>query len=180
MRRTASSAAVVLMAVGVVGCGSSGGSHQVSAQTYANSLCSAVGPFEHEIYTHASALTNLESVAPAKGKATLTDFLTAVFADSQHARQAMRAAGTPDVPHGALIAGALVSMFTRLDSSLSAAQTGAEALPTNTPQAFRTAAKLLSDQVRTSVGDASSGLSGLKSSALEHAASLSPVCHSFG
>jgi hypothetical protein len=179
-QRPIAACSLVLAAAALGGCGSSGGTKQVSAQAYASALCTAVGPFEREIYTHAGALTDLGSVAPAAGKATLIQFLVGTAADSEHADLAMRGAGVPDVAEGKQISGALVAMFSRLTSSLSAAESSAEALPTTTESAFKTAAEALSDSVRTSVGDAGAGLQGLKSSALEHAANASPACHSLG
>jgi hypothetical protein len=170
----------VLLAGGVAACGSSSPAHQVSAETYASALCTAVGPFEREIYSHVSAVNDLTAGSPARGKAALTSFLNGIAAASQHARQALRSAGVPNVTQGRLIAGALVTMFTRLDSRLSTAQNGAALLPTAPAKAFREAAKSLMDQVRNSIGDASSGLAGLKSTALEHAARLSPACQTVG
>jgi hypothetical protein len=171
---------VVLAAAALGGCGSSSGPKQVSAQAYATALCTAVGPFEHEIYAHASALTDIGTAAPVTGKETLIQFLVGTAADSQQAAQAMRVAGVPNVAHGKQISGALLAMFSRLSTSLSAAESSAEALPTNTRKAFQSAAVMLSKSVQTSVGEAGSGLEGLKSSALEHAAAASPACNSLG
>jgi len=178
--RPLAACSVALAAVALSGCGSSSGPKQVSAQSYASALCTAVGPFEREIYTHAEALTDITKATPQTGKATLIEFLVGTAADSEHAALAMRAAGIPEVARGKQISGALLAMFSRLTSSLSAAESSAEALPTNTAAAFRSAASSLSESIRTSVGDAGSGLEGLKSSALEHAASASPACHSLG
>jgi hypothetical protein len=170
--------AAAVAGVVISACGGSSGAAKVSATAYATSLCKAFGPFERDIYNRQSALSAVRSPSPAQGKATLVTFLSALAGDTETAGAKMRSAGTPDVAQGKLISRGLVAMFQRLDKTLRAAESRARALPIANATAFRTAATSLAADVRTSVGDAGAGLAGLKTTALEKAASHVAACRS--
>jgi hypothetical protein len=166
-----------LLGGALAGCGG-GGSSKVSAGTYVKSICAAVGPFERDVQSRSSAL-NLSNISnPAQGKQALRSFLNAVVADTDKAVSKLKSAGTPNVTNGKQISGALVNAFSRLRSALERAANGAAALPTGTPQAFKSAAASLGTTVQGSMSAIGSSLSGLRSPDLERAAAKEPTCRS--
>jgi hypothetical protein len=164
----------------VAGCGSSSSSSSVSAATYVKSICSAVTPFEKDVQTRSSAL-NLTTLANAtQGKKALQQFLSAVASDTDQVISRLKAAGTPNVSNGDKISKGVVNAFTQLKAAMSRAVSQANALPTNSPQAFKTAAQNLGNTVRSSMTSIGAGLSSLKSADLEKAASKEPACKALG
>jgi hypothetical protein len=179
-KRTLICACMVAVAIAVGGCGSSG----VSASSYVSAVCSAVGPFAKDVSARAgsltSALSGSASKSPAEGKALLKGFLSAIAADSSRALARLKAAGTPNVPHGKEIADRLVSVFARLDGAIRSADRQAAALPISSAAAFKTAAVSLGATIQSSVTGIDSGLGSLKSPQLEKAAAKSAACRSIG
>ena len=173
-RVTATVAAFALIAA-LAGCGSSSSSSGVTAAAYVKAICSAVGPFEKDVQTRSQALSQSTLTQPAEGKKALQSFLAAIVADSDKALSQLKAAGTPQVANGAKIEAALTQAFSRLKTALSAAASKADALPTNSPTAFKTGAQALGTSVQSSMTAIGTGLN-LKSPELEKAAKAEPVC----
>jgi hypothetical protein len=162
----------------LAGCGSS--SSGVSASSYVKSICNAVTPFEKDVTTRSSALNLTTLTNASAGKKALQGFLSAVATDTDQVITRLKAAGSPNVSNGDKIAKGVVNAFTQLKSAMSRAVTQANSLPTNTPQAFKTAAQNLGTTVRSSMTSIGSGLSSLKSTDLEKAAAKEPACKSLG
>jgi hypothetical protein len=168
------------LSLSLVACGGSSSSG-VSAGDYVKSVCQAVGPFEKDVQTRSQALSKLGSGASAaQGKKALQDFLAAVVADTQAAINKLKAAGTPNVKNGKAIEAAIVSAFGALKVALSQANTSASALPTSSPEAFRTAATTLGATITTSMSGIGSSLNNFKSAELEAAAKKEPACKVIG
>lgn len=144
------------------------------------SICQAIGPFEKDVQARSSAL-NLSAIKNAsQGKQALRTFLGAVVSDTDTAVSKLKAAGTPKVSNGKQISGAVVNAFAQLKRALASAANQANSLPTSSPAAFKSAANALGTSVRSSMTNIGSGLSGLKSPALENAAKKEPACQSLG
>jgi hypothetical protein len=173
-------AVLALAACGGSSSKSSSTSATVTPAAYVHSVCQAVGPFETDVVKRSSAL-NLSTISsPSQGKAALQGFLSAIATDTKQALSKLKAAGTPNVKNGKQIAGAISNAFAQLDTTMSAAVGQAQALPTNSPAAFKSAAQKLGTTVRTSMSSIGTNLqsSTLKSPELEQAASKDTACKS--
>jgi hypothetical protein len=173
---------VSIVALALVGCGGSGGSPGgVSARVYATSVCRALGPFERQIATGSRALTPLSNStsSPASRKAMLEHFLDAVARETGATVAQLKSAGHPEIAHGRAIATAFVTAFARLQKAMETAAAASRRLPTDSADAFRTAAASLGNSVKSSVGGGvEAGLTGLRSRTLEAAAAKVAACHS--
>ncbi len=159
--------------------GGSSGSSSVSAAAYVKSVCTALGPAIQDIKTKEGALASLASSNdPAQVKKGLQDFISSAGSDLGSAIPKLQAAGTPNITNGSTIQSALVSAFTALKSALDTASSQAGALPTNDPNAFKTAAQSLGTNLQSSLAGIASGLKGLKASQLSAAAKSEPACAS--
>jgi hypothetical protein len=181
-RRFAAAAAALIVTVALAACGGSSSSAGagVSPAAYAKALCDAVAPFERDIANRQSALDPTKIKNATQGKAALEGFLVAIASDTSTAASRLHAAGTPNVTHGTQIARAFAALFNRLKTTLGTAAQQARALPTATPTAFKAAATQLGQSVRTSMSDLGSGLTQLKSPALETAAKKVRDCQTLG
>jgi hypothetical protein len=172
-------ATAVLAAVVVAGCGSSSSS-TVSPADYVKSVCGAVAPFEKDIQTRSAALNQVTFTNPEQGKKALQEFLGAVAADTNQALNKIKNAGTPDVSNGTQVSSALVGAFAQLHTAMQSAVSQANALPTTSPQAFKTAAINLGSSVRSSMSGIGSSLGSLRNPELQKAAANDPTCKSLG
>jgi hypothetical protein len=175
-RRTSILCGVVATSLALTACGGGGSNGKVSASSYVRSICQAIGPFQKDVQGRSSQLDLNSIKSPAQGKQVLQSFLTAVSADTDKAVAKIKSAGTPDVNNGKAISTAIGNAFTQLKGALSQAQSSANSLPTNSPQAFKTAAQALGNSVRNSMSNIGNGLTGLRSSQLESAAKKEPSC----
>jgi hypothetical protein len=170
----------LVLSVALAACGGSSSSG-VSAADYVKSICQAVGPFEKDVQARSQAISNLGSGASAaQGKKALQDFLSAVVADTDQALNKLKAAGNPNVNNGKQIETAIVQAFTTLKTALQTANKSASALPTSSPEAFKTAAQQLGSTITSSMSSIGSSLNNLKSADLEAAAKKEPACQSIG
>jgi len=180
--RPASLVAAIASASVIAGCGSSSSSSGVSAGAYVKSVCNAVAPFEKDIVSRSNALDATTLSNAAEGKKALQGFLTAVSADTQTALTQLKNAGKPNVKNGKQISAAIVGAFSQLNGAMSQALSQADALPTSSPQAFKTAAQALSTNIRSSMANIGTSLqsSTLKSQELQQAAAKEPACKNLG
>ena len=180
--RPATLAAAIAGASILAGCGSSSSSSGISAGAYVKSVCTAVSPFEKDIVSRSQALNATSLSNAAQGKQALQGFLKAVSSDTQQALAQLKNAGQPNVKNGKQISTAIVGAFSQLNGAMASALTQANSLPTNSPEAFKTAAQQLSTNIRTSMTSIGSSLQSntLKSQALEQAAAKEPTCKSLG
>jgi hypothetical protein len=173
-------AVLALAACGGSSSKSSSTSATVTPAAYVHSVCQAVGPFETDVVKRSSAL-NLSTISsPSQGKSALQGFLSAIATDTKQALSKLKAAGTPNVKNGKQIAGAISNAFAQLDTTMSSAVGQAQALPTNSATAFKSAAQKLGTTVRTSMASIGTNLQSgtLKSPELEQAASKDTACKS--
>jgi hypothetical protein len=175
-RRTAAALCALAAVIAIAGCGSS--SSGVTPTAYVSAICKAVGPFEKDVATRESALNPSSIKSAAQGKTALIGFLQGVAGDTQHTLAQLKSAGTPNVTNGKKIQGAIVSAFTRLESSMKTGATTAQSLPTSSAKAFQTGATQLSTTIRSSLTGVGSSLQSLRSAKLEKAATKSAACKS--
>jgi hypothetical protein len=182
MARVGAAALAAVVSAGLVaGCGGSSNakttSSGVSATAYVTALCQAVAPFEKDVASRSSALSNTSALTASAGRTELVSYLDALAKDSARAVTKLKAAGTPQVTDGATFAKELLSTFTRLDTAMDRARTLAGQLSTSSPAAFKTGATQISTAVEASLGSLGSGLSTKNSKALNQAAAKVSACH---
>jgi hypothetical protein len=178
VRRTLLLASMVItLAVSACGGSSSSG---VSAAAYVKSVCTAVRSWANDIAARSNALNVTSIKSAAEGKTAIQGFFEAAVADTTTVVSKLKSAGTPNVNNGKQISTALVNSFAQIETALSSGKTQAAALPTNNPQAFKTAGQTLANSVRSSLANIGSSLNGLKSPELQAAASKEPACSTVG
>lgn len=181
MRHLAAAATILALSVSIVaGCGGDddSGGDTVDAEAYAGDVCTAVGGWLESILTGAQAATQLPAgTTPQEGKDFLTGFIDDALAETTAARDALADAGVPDVDGGEETADALVSTFDDAVTVFEQASVDAQALPTDSPQAFDEAATEIGNTTRDSLSQAGDVLGELEASEeLSTAAEESPEC----
>lgn len=174
-------AAIALIAL--AGCGSSGssGSQSTAKATpvaYVGSVCTAVGAWLRSVQSGSSDIAKqlAPGSTPTRAKQALEALLAGSVADSQTIVRSLQAAGVPEVPDGATISEALVRTFKHAAEALERVHAQVAQLPTGNPHAFLAATSHVSADVRQSLSGIASGLSPLRSPALQKASESSPSC----
>ncbi len=177
--RVIAAGACVLAAMALLGgCGGSSSSG-VAPDTYMTSVCRAIAPFEDDFAKHGAALDVTSSAtSPSRRKAALEQLLSRVAQDGATAVSELKAAGTPDVSRGTAISRLLVGAFTQISVAFEGLAAQARSLPADSSATFVPAAKTLGQKLNVAMQTISSSLSGVKSKALDTAASHVAACHS--
>ena len=169
---------LLALALTGAGCGSSSSNTGVSADAYVKTVCTAVKGWASDIDTRSGALNVATIKNAVEGKAAIQTFFKAAVSDTSDVVAKLQAAGQPGIKNGKTISGAFVTAFTQIETALKKGQSQANALPINSPTAFRDAGRTLANSVQSSLNNIGSGLSGLKSPELESAAKKEPACAS--
>jgi hypothetical protein len=170
-------AVTAAVAAPLAGCGG-GGSSKASPTSYVKSVCTAVGSWVTTIKGRASQLTTIKPASAAQGRQELQSFISGVISDTDKALAAIKSAGVPNVSNGQQVATALQGAFTQIKGVLAQSQNQANALPTGSPSAFKTAATKLGTSVQQSLSGIAAGLSALRTPDLQKAASQTSACQS--
>lgn len=181
LRKLGGTSAAALVVFVLAGCGGSGASDAnagVTPAAYVRSICTAVQPFVNDVVRRSDKLNSGTLPSVAQGKKAIQGFLSGVSNDTDVTISKLKAAGAPKVSNGRQLADKVVSAFTHLKTSVNHALNQANALPTDTPAHFKTAATRLGGTVRTSMSGIGTSLNGLTSPELEKAAAKEPACTS--
>jgi hypothetical protein len=180
----ASLAAGVLALVAMAGCGGSGKASdtKTSASAYVGQVCTSVGTWLRSLETSSAQIGKqlTPGATPTRAKQALEALMESSVADSEHVVSGLRAAGSPEVPDGGRIAAAVVSSFEQATSVLRGVQAQVKGLPTQDPHTFLAAAQQIGSSVKSSLSSVGSGLSSLRSPALQSAAARSSPCRNLG
>lgn len=184
-KAAASLAVVLLAAVAAGGCGGSSttsSSGKTTADAYVEKVCSSVGQWLRSVEDGSTNIAKqlTPGSTPEHAKQALEALMRSSVADSENVVAGLQSAGTPDVRGGERIAAALVGSFEQATSALRRVEAEVKSLPTNDPTAFLEAAKRVSGSVESSLSSIGSGLSSLRSSELQKAASRSQACRNLG
>jgi hypothetical protein len=168
----------VVAALALAGCGSSssGGSGSVSVQSYAKSICNAIGPWHTDAVKRAGALNPTGVSNPAAGKRAIEGMLSVIATDTDTALTQLKAAGTPNVANGSKISSALVGAFQTMKSAAVSAQSQAASLPTSSVTAFRTGALSIGISYLKSFSGIAKSLEVLNQQDLSRAINAEPAC----
>ncbi len=167
--------ALLIVACLCAGCGSSGSS-KASAASYVKAVCSAISPLERDVTTRSSALNKTTAANATEAKQTLQGFLKAFAQDADNALTGIRAAGTPDINNGKVVAATIIKAFTQLRDAMRVAVRQSNSLPTGSAASFNAAAQALGASVKGSLNNIDA--SGLSNPELEKAAAKEPACKS--
>src|SRR5579875_2444584 len=97
----------------LTGCGGSS-SARVTPESYMQSLCSALGPWESSLRARSTALTPPASATAAQRKRNVQTFLDSVIAGTSTVIDRLRQAGQPNVAGGSQLAANLLGSFEQL------------------------------------------------------------------
>ncbi len=158
-------------------CGSSN-SHPgvVSADTYMQSVCSALGPWEIDLRARSAALQPAPSATAPERKHAVQVFLSAVIGDTGAALTRLRQARTPNIPGGRNVAGGLVTAFTQLQATYQRAARQSRTLPTRSVSQLQAAILGIATTVDSSLSTIGTRLQALQTPALKQAAAKAPAC----
>ncbi len=163
-----------MVAFALAGCGSS--SSGVGVQTYAKSICNAIGPWHTDAVKRAGALNPTGVSDPATGKKAIEGMLSVIASDTDKALSQLKSAGTPNVKNGSKISSALVNAFSTMKSAAVSAQSQAANLPTGSVTAFRTGALGIGISYLKSFSGIAKSLTVLNQPALSAAINAEPAC----
>ena len=176
---------MLLVAVSASGCGGSSAKKttaKTTPESYVGQVCTSIGEWLRAVESGSAQIGEElhPGSTPVHAKQALQTLIRNSVADSERVVAGLQAAGTPNVSGGQQIASQLVSSFQQATDDLRSVEAQVNALPTNDPSAFLTAAKRVGGSVQSSLANIGSGLSTLRSSELQRAATQSPACKNLG
>ena len=171
-------AVAALMALALVAC-SGGGGGTVSAKEFAASVCphfkniiqDAVN-FQQNIQGQANS-SNLEDV-----KNAILEGLDKLAGDFEEVSNAMKDAGTPDVPNGEEIVNRATAALDDAKTKLEADRSQIEDIPTDNPQQFATQLQSAGQKIQSDMQSSSDVLGDVQSPELQKAFQQDPTCQS--
>ena len=146
--------------LGLAGCGGDGGGDTVSADAFAQDICTSVGDWVQTVQDKAGAIGESidPNASPEEGKEALGNFLGEIVADTEQLVSEVEDAGVPDVDGGEEISQDLTAAFEEAQRILEDAQADVEDFPTDDPQAFAEAAGNLGPSVQEALGEVGNSL----------------------
>jgi hypothetical protein len=192
-RATAITAVVLSLGTAGVACGGGSSSSSsssttaastVSASQWIGQVCGTLTSWKNDLQTRSnnfqaqiSGSTDLQ-----QAKAGLVSFLNSAVQSTNDMISKLQAAGAASVPDGPAISQALIGGFQQIQVSFTQAQTQAQALPTDDPQAFANQAKALGtslDNAGSTAGkNIQSAVSKFPSDKLDQEFNANPACQS--
>ena len=169
MRRNWSIVAILtlLVVVGTSGCGDS----KVPPAQWAAKVCAAVGPWRARIETlNAQAQQQVSAASsPVQVRASLMDLLNGAAVASENARQAVVAAGVPDVDGGDTVAARFADSLSRAREAYRHAGSDLASLATADPTSFYDGVVAVMNRLQTEYAASALDTSNLDSPALRDA-----------
>jgi hypothetical protein len=157
----------VLIIATLTGCGDS----KVPPAQWAAKVCAAVGPWRAQIETlNAQAQQQVSGASsPAQVRASLMDLLNGAAVASENARQAVAAAGVPDVDGGDTVAARFADSLTRAREAYRHAGSDLASLPSLDPTSFYDGVVAVMNRLQTEYAASALDTSNLDSPALRDA-----------
>lgn len=148
--RAGAVAATALAAVLISACG---GSSEVRPSAYVKSVCQALDNWRNTIQSAGIALQSSGAATAARpvAKQDYQQFVGSLVTATRRATRHLKAAKTPDVPHGQQIAQRLTGAFDRATQGLARASKQAESIQTDSPSDFQLGASAVSAQVHSAL-----------------------------
>ena len=168
MRRNWGIVAVLAVLLAVAsGCGDS----KVPPTQWASKVCAAVGPWRTQIeQLNAQAQQQVSGASsPAQVRTSLLDLLNGAAVASENARQAVVAAGVPDVDGGDTVVARFADSLTRAREAYRHAGSDLASLPTADPTSFYDGVVAVMNRLQTEYAASALDTSNLDSPALRDA-----------
>jgi hypothetical protein len=178
-RRLRFVALALVIPIVLAACGGGGGSgSKVSADAYASTVCTHVKTWLDQIKQRVGDLQAAVSpgTSPTKGKDLLRSYLDGVISDTDDMINAIKDAGTPDVPNGDQLSSTLLSGLERARGTFDDARGQVDSLPTSSRSAFAHAAQQLGSSINSKVGGIEQSFQGLHSPELDKAFNKVAAC----
>jgi hypothetical protein len=166
VRRNWGIVAVVIVAT-LTGCGDG----KVPAAQWASKVCAAVGPWRAQIeQLNAQAQRQVSGASsPAQVRTSLMDLLNGAAVASENARQAVVAAGVPDVDGGDTVAARFADSLSRAREAYRHAGSDLASLATADPTSFYDGVVAVMNRLQTEYAASALDTSNLDSPALRDA-----------
>lgn len=174
-RPRARAVAVAAVAAALIaGCGSSS---DVKPAAYVKSVCQALGNWRNTIQGAGIALQSSGAATASRpvAKEDYQRFVGSLVTATRRAANALKAAGTPAVPHGQRIAQRLAGAFDRATEGLTRASTQAKSISTDSASHFQAGTSAVSAQIHSALEQIAQASPG-QSKALRSAAAKEPAC----
>jgi hypothetical protein len=155
-----------------------GGGDTVSAGDYASDICTAFTDWRDTIQEQRDDLTGSlqPGISPEDGKSKLESFLGDVVGATDELVTNVEAAGVPDAENGQEVADALQSIADDAQSELQDAEQKVSELPTDSREAFGTAASGFATEIQTALQNVGQGLGDIESKEVEKAFEEEEAC----
>jgi predicted RNase H-like HicB family nuclease len=170
---------IAVSALLVTACGGDDdGDDKVAVGDYASDICTAFTDWSGSIRDRQGELEQgLDPDAtPQEGKDALETFLDDAVDASDTLVEDVEAAGTPDTENGEDVAEALQSAAEDARGKLEQAREDLDDLPTDSPEAFSTAADDFGDEVRTALEGVGDGIEEIDTPELDKAIDEESAC----
>jgi hypothetical protein len=193
VRATAITAVVLSLGITGVACGGGSSSSSsssttaastVSANQWIGQVCGTLTNWKNDLQTRSNNFQSQISGSTdlQQAKSGLVSFLNTAVQSTNDMISKLEAAGAASVKDGAAISQALIGGFQQIQASFSQAQTQAQALPTDNPQAFANQAKALGTSLdnagNTAGKNIQSAVSKYPSDKLDQDFGANPACQS--
>jgi hypothetical protein len=167
-------AAVAVAALLVAACGGSSG---VSPAAYVKSVCQALDNWRNTIQSAGVALqsSGAAGAAPSVAKEDYERFVGSLAAATRRVTSDLKAAGTPNVPHGEQISQRLTGAFDQATHGLARANEQAKSIQADSASHFQLGVSAVSAQIRSALGQIERASPG-QSHELRTAAAKEPSC----
>lgn len=181
MLRSKTMPLIAAAALLVSACGSDdggGGGDKVSAGDFASDICTAFKTWSQSIQDRQASLQKDlgPGASPQDGKDALEGFLSDAVDSSDTLIDDVNAAGIPDATNGEDAANTLRDAAEQAKEKLSAAHDKVDDLPTDSPQAFSSAAGKFGQDVKSALEEVGSGVNEIKSPELDKAFNEESAC----
>jgi hypothetical protein len=164
----------------VAGCGGGRGatSPGVSPIAYVRSMCSAVTQLKNDGSTQLKQFSRRVSGihTVAQDKAATETYVSALARAADRTVSRMKAAGSPNVTGGKSISASFLSGYVVVAQTLSATARRTRSLPTKSLRAFQRATYKLGTDLQSALQGINSGITGLRSTALDAFEPKVPAC----
>lgn len=157
------------------GGGGGGATETVSAEEYANSVCTAMTDWLAGIQELSASIGETQTASPEEGKQALVQLLADMSEETGRLVTAVEEAGAPDVEGGEAVADQLVSAFGQTREALEEAEAKVEGLPTD-QQGFQQGVAELGPTLQDALSGITDSLSEPESEELRKAFEDEPAC----
>jgi hypothetical protein len=154
-------------------------SETATAEEFVSTLCTEMQNWITSLQEgQADVQANVDPGSAESGKEALATFFDAAIEATDKLVASIEDVGVPDVDGGDGVQQQLVTKFQEARDALQSAREQVDSLPTDDPQAFKTAAEALGTTIQAQLSAIGDALSSLSQAELDEAAQTEPACTS--